>query len=174
MDSIGLSTILLGFPSFVRIVCTGVFRRSWKTGSPAFVSTVFGFQYFILDKTFMWSIAAEIGERLQQYRSSSMRPLVKECSQTPGALVSNPQAAITSVTPLPSSALAVAAAQQSSKIKTSDVACSSIFWIPTHCTVGESSNSLLIIRQLGLGAKPHHFLHKCNRVKDLTDHDHVS
>ena len=159
MVSTGLSTILLGFPSFVRIVCTGVFRRSWIAGSPALVSTIFGFQYFILDKTFIWSIAAESGGRLEQSRSSSIRPLVKECSQTPGAVVSNPQAAITSVTPLPSSALAVAAAQQSSKIKTSDVACSSIFWIPIHFTVGESSNSVLIIHQLGLEEETHQFLY---------------
>lgn len=57
--------------------------------------------------------------------NSVIRARVKESGPTGLALVLNPQAAISSVTPLPMSVFAVPDAQQSSKIRTSDSASSS-------------------------------------------------
>jgi hypothetical protein len=61
-----------------------------------------------------------------------MSALVKECAPTGNAETLNPQAAINSVTPLPSSVFAVPDAQQSRMINTSDRASSRVFCIPAH------------------------------------------
>jgi len=68
------------------------------------------------------SMATE-NEGLSTHSSStSIRVYVNERSEGDGAVVSNPQAAIVSIVPEPIPEAELAAAQQSSKTKTSDAA----------------------------------------------------
>jgi hypothetical protein len=132
--------MLLLFDSLARRMYTGVFLLSRDLAS-----SNLGFQYFILDRTLLCSIAAEKGGPDPKCLSSPIKLLVKEWSPTPGAQVSNPQAAMTSVIPLPLPAAELAAAQQSRRIKTSELASSSIVWRPNHFTVAPSGRPVLHI-----------------------------
>lgn len=73
------------------------------------------------------------GSRLRR-RSSVIKARVNESAPTGLAMVLNPQAAMSSVMPCPSSVFAVPEAQQSRMMRTSDRASSRVFCIPPHFT----------------------------------------
>jgi hypothetical protein len=64
---------------------------------------------------------------------------VNENGPTPLAMPLYAQAAMSSVTPFPSSVVQTPDAQQSKRIKTSERDSSSVFCIPDHFTVGQRS-----------------------------------
>ncbi len=71
---------------------------------------------------------------LLNIRNSAIRAEVKEFGPTGLAIPLKLQAAISSVTPWPSSVFPVPEAQQSRRRRTSERAFSRAFWIPLHLT----------------------------------------
>jgi hypothetical protein len=119
----------------------GVFRLSTLLTSAQRLLS--GLSCFITESISEWSIATEKDGLAIQSSNTSIRALVKECRPGPGAQVSNPQAAIVSITPCPLSGVAPAAAQQLSRNSTSHAHSSKTLWIADHLTVGDEGLRLL-------------------------------
>lgn len=81
------------------------------------------FERVSLERTLLCKTAIESGLCELISLSSCVRHPVKERELLAGAKDSKPHAAITSVIPLPDSTVELAAAQQSSRIRTSHLAC---------------------------------------------------
>lgn len=119
--------------SLVFIQCIGVTHHSNRTPSRSFF---FPFS-FNLNKISVCKDATENDGLLIQSRSTSMRVFVIECSPGGGALRSNPQAAIVSITAYCDVVAELAAAHVSSRMRTSDFAAPKSPCIADQSTKGE-------------------------------------
>jgi hypothetical protein len=109
----------------VRTTCRGGFC----------ISRPEGIQLCDLRKILWYSVPIVKGGPRFSRPSSVIRAPVNECGPTGLAEALNPQAAMSSVTPRPTSVLAVPEAQQSRSRRISDSASSRACWIPLHLTV---------------------------------------